>query len=253
MEIDNAIGQKHFLVNPVSLKGATARFETGEAQILDISFLRVVVDDCEAVGNLNDGKFKVEFFLNPFRFTSEVVFRSQGTDWKRFDFERLVPSAHAHLRSFLSPKKVGESILQDVATDLTSHYHGLNETELWSDQKGGVLFTYLDPEEPQMQFLVRIGGDLNLRVGKISRADYMSLDSLDGEIPLIPLTDREMYSKLGECRDIITNFRPCGQGEYILKQKLLKAVSETLYSTGKRVEFTVPRPPKVVTLPVENQ
>ena len=80
----------------------------------------------------------------------------------------------------------------------------------------------------------------------------MSLDSLEGEIPLVPLTEREMYSKLGECRDIITNIRPCGQNEYVLKQRLLKSVSETLYSTGKRVDLTVPRPPKIVTLPVES-
>jgi hypothetical protein len=55
-------------------------------------------------------------------------------------------------------------------------------------------------------------------------------------LPLIPLSDRETYAKLGECRDIVTNFRPNGQIEYNLKQRLLRVISESLYSTGDRVE-----------------
>jgi hypothetical protein len=73
---------------------------------------------------------------------------------------------------------------------------------------------------------------------------------MDSELPLIPLTDREIYAKLGECRDIVTNFRPNGQIEYNLKQRMLKVISDNLYSTSHKVEMSQ-RPSRPATLPLD--
>jgi hypothetical protein len=162
----------------------------------------------------------------------------------------MLPSAQAHLRSFLSPKKIGESIVEDWRNDEIRHFHGLNESELWIQTNGTVIFTYLDSSDGSEQFFVRmLEGKTPLQIGRVSRKDYMGMSAIDAPLPMIPISDREISQRLGDCRDIITNFRPTGQIEYNLKQKLLKGVSDNLYSTNSRVELSAP--PRIMSLPVE--
>lgn len=251
MSEDNAISQRH-LVNPVSLRNCAIQISDGAHQILDLSFLRVVVQETEGMAFEEGALLNARFVLERHQFDVELRFRAKGRGWLRFEFERMVPSVQAHLRSFLSAKKVGESILVDAIGEGVSHYHGLNECELWSDPKGGILFTYLDPQDPKMQFVVRVADqNASLRVGRMSRAEFIELSDVDGELPLGSLTDREIYAKLGECRDIVTNFRPSGPEECALKQRLLKLVSDALYSTSNRVNMWVPRTPKTTPIPNE--
>jgi len=68
----------------------------------------------------------------------------------------------------------------------------------------------------------------------------------------LPLNDKENYARMSECRDIITNFRTSGQVEYHLKQKLLKLISDSLYSTGHRVEFPMVRAVRLPYLTTEH-
>ena len=212
------------------------------ARVLDISFVRLVIEDVEPWTSLTEGTpLAAEFRLDRTTFTAEVALRGRGEGWLRLGFEKIVPSARAHLRSFLSPKKIGESLVEDWRNDTTRHYHGLNESELWFNDSGGVLFTYLDQTDAEAQFIIRMAdARATLRVGKILRREYMELNTIDAELPLIPLSDREIYSKLGECRDIVTNFRPSAQMEYNLKQRLLKVISDNLYSTSYKVERETP-------------
>jgi hypothetical protein len=229
------------LVNPIAVAQCTLRFGETSARILDISFVRIVIEDGEPWSSMAEPQTtptKAEFHLDRFRFQADVAIRGRGDGWIRLGFEKIVPSARAHLRSFLSPKKVGESLREDWRNEKVRHFHGLNESELWFDDMNGVLFTYLDQTDSEAQFIIRLGDPQGpLRVGKILRRDYMELNRIDGEMPLIPLSDREIYAKLGECRDIVTNFRPTAQVEYSLKQRLLKVISDHLYSTSHRVEF----------------
>ena len=46
--------------------------------------------------------------------------------------------------------------MEDWSTDKIRHFHGLNESELWFEPEGGVLFTYLDPLDTEAQFIVRM-------------------------------------------------------------------------------------------------
>lgn len=251
MEENSATSQRH-LVNPISLRNCVVQFEGGPGKILDLSFLRVVVQDAEAFTFEEGALVPARFLLERHQFDVELRYKVRGKGWLRFEFEKMVPSVQAHLRSFLGAKKVGESILVDAIGDGVSHYHGLNECELWSDPKGGILFTYLDPQDPKMQFVVRVA-DQNavLRVGRMSREEFIGLTDVDGELPLGSLTDREIFAKLGECRDIVTNFRPSGPEECALKQRLLKLVSDALYSTSNRVNMWVPRTPKAPVIPTD--
>lgn len=250
MSENNAISHRH-LVNPISLKNSGVQFEQGTAKILDLSFLRVVVQD-DGFDFTDGHPVHARFHLERHQFEVELKFRVRGKGWLRFEFEKMAPSVQAHLRSFLSAKKVGESILVDAIGEGVSHYHGLNECELWSDPRGGILFTYLDPQDPKMQFVVRVV-DQNavLHVGRMSREDFIGMTDVDGDLTLGALTDREIYLKLGECRDIVTNFRPSGPEECALKQRLLKLVSDALYSTSNRVNKWVPRTPKPSPLPID--
>lgn len=232
------------LVNPVAVSGCRVKFGGVEAPLLDISYVRVVLQDTPELANIAEGEAGIaEFHLDRVHFSASVVCKARGEGWLRFAFENLVPSARAYLRSFLSPKKVGESLYADWQESRKRHYHGLNESELWFDPAGPVLFTYLDQTDFDAQFLIRMSEARGpLRVGKILRRSYIELTNLDQELPLIPLGDREIYAKLGECRDIVTNFRPVEPEEYQLKQRLLKVISETLYSTSHRVEMGLNRP-----------
>ncbi len=211
--------------------------------MLDISYIRAVVEPEGPFGELTEGQsLLVAFELDRSRFSVNVTVRGKGAGWVRLDFPRLVPSVRAHLRSFLSPRKMGESILEDWKSGSLRHFHGLNESELWMDDTDGVLFTYLDQEDPESQFLIRVREARGpLSVGKVKRSDYMELSAIDGALTLQPLTDSEAYRKLSECRDIVTNFRPSIPTEYALKQRMLKIISETLYSTSRRVEMLPPR------------
>jgi len=242
------------LVNPVALQNCSVKWVDLKAQVLDISFVRLVIEVNEPWPNIAENQaINLEFTLGTHQFAADLTVQARGENWIRFRFERIVPSAQAHLRAFLSPKKVGESIFQDRATNEIHHFHGLNESELWFNEAGAVLFTYLDPLDTQSQFLVRVSDHSGLlKIGKMSRVDYMALESLDSEVAILTLSDREMYARLGECRDIVTNFRPSGQQEFHLKQRLLKLISENLYSTSHRVDFSPPRSSRVVSHSLEN-
>lgn len=233
------------LVNPISVQKCFVKWGDSVARVLDVSYIRAVVESEGPFSEVADGEsIPAVFELERSRFSIAVTVRGRGSGWVRLDFPRLVPSVRAHLRSFLTPRKIGESIVEDWKSGALRHFHGLNESELWMDGADGVLFTYLDQEDPESQFLIRIRESRGpLSVGKVRRKDYMELSSIDGEISLQPLTDSEAYRKLGECRDIVTNFRPSIPPEYALKQRMLKIISETLYSTSRRVEMLPPRTP----------
>lgn len=243
------------LVNPIALQNCFVTYEQAVARVLDISFVRIVLEDSPDWALLPEKTpFSLSLSLDRCHFTAKANFAERGEGWLRLSFEKLLPSARAHLRSFLSPKKIGESILEDWRTDKVRHYHGLNESELWFDPDGGVLFTYLDQTDSEGQFIIRMADHRGpLRVGKILRRNYVELANIESELPLIPLSDREVYAKLGECRDIVTNFRPSAQIEYNLKQRLLKVISEHLYSTSHRVEMNLARPSaRVASLSVDS-
>lgn len=243
------------LVNPIALQNCVVKKGELTARVLDISYLRLVIEAADGWAEVPENEnFQLEFLLDRHHFQAEVALRNRGEGWLRLSFERIVPSSRSLLRAFLCPKKVGESIIEDRRSDTFRHYHGLNESELWFNSEGGVLFTYLDQNDGNAQFLIRMAdGKSPLRVGKILRRDYIDLGNMTDDLPLIALTDRELYAKLGECRDIVTNFRPTAQVEYGLKQRLLKVISDNLYSTSHRVEMgpTV-RPTRTVSLPVDN-
>jgi hypothetical protein len=250
--------QERALVNPIALQHCSVRLGDVTTKILDISFVRIVLDagaDWPALPEKEAVTLEFTLERHTFPVVCKVIARgeAEGGGWVRCGFDKLVPSAQAHLRSFLSPKKIGESIVEDWRTDEIRHFHGLNESEMWFHSSGVVVFTYLDSTDGGTQFFVRMMDSKGpLEAGRVSRRDYMAMEGLDAPVSLSALNDRETYARLGECRDIITNFRPTGQIEYNLKQKLLKVVSDTLYSTSHRVDFTPVRPPKVVTLPVES-
>lgn len=240
------------IVNPIALQNCTVKWGELGAKVLDISFVRVVIESVESWANVPENEsLPLEFHLDRYQFTANASVRARGEGWIRLAFEKIVPSSRSHLRSFLSPKKIGESIMEDWRTEQLRHYHGLNESELWFDPNGAVLFTYLDQSDYEGQFILRLQ-DLKgpLTVGKILRKDYIELGTMDSELPLIPLTDREIYAKLGECRDIVTNFRPNGQIEYHLKQRMLKVISDNLYSTSHKVEMSQ-RPSRPAILPLD--
>ncbi len=235
--------EKH-IVNPIALQNCFVKSGDATSRVLDISYLRVVIDAVEPwLSQTENESISMEFALDRYRFNALAAVRAKGDGWVRLGFDRILHSAGAHLRSFLSPKKIGESIVEDWRTETLRHYHGLNESELWFDPNGSILFTYLDQADYEAQFIIRLSENKGpLRVGKILRKQYMEMSSVESELPLIPLSDREIYGKLGECRDIVTNFRPTAQMEYSLKQRLLRAISDSLYSTSHKVDMSSNRP-----------
>ena len=226
------------LVNPIAVKDSFIRAVDQCSPVLDISYIRAVIESHQVLLNrLSQGPVEMEFRLDRLHFTSQASLAGQGDDWIRLSFPKLVPSVRASLRSFLSPKKVGESLIEDRRTDMVRHFHGLNESELWFEQDGSLLFTYLDPDDAGAQFVFHLCADqARVQAGSLSRAEYMELQDIKAELHLKILSDRDVYRKLSECRDVVTNFRPGGQMEYHLKQRLLKSISESLYSTSRRVD-----------------
>jgi hypothetical protein len=244
-----------FLVNPVALQNCVIKCGDYKTTVLDISFVRLVIEEREPWPIAYENEpVTLDFHLDRYSFGAVTSFQARGEGWVRLGFDRILPSAGAHLRSFLSPKRIGESIIEDWRNEELRHYHGLNESELWFDQNGGMLFSYLDSADPSAQFILRmIDNKSLLRVGKLLRKDYIEVGNIDLDLPLIPLSDREVYAKLGECRDVVTNFRPNGQMEYNLKQRLLKVISDSLYSTSRKVEMAQPRPPRAGSVSVESR
>ncbi len=236
-----SLSDRKELVNPIALRDCYVSFGDWKAPVLDVSFVRLVLGTGDAGwADVPEGDLlPLDFHLDRSLFKATARLHAKGQDFLRLTVESILPSARAHMRSFLSPKKVGESLLEDWSTDKIRHFHGLNESELWFEPEGGILFTYLDPLDTEAQFIVRMAHSKSaLIAGKILRREYIELHSLDHELPLIPLNDKEIYAKLGECRDIVTNFRPTGSIEYNLKQQLLRVISEYLYSTSRKVEMT---------------
>lgn len=234
--------QVKFLVNPVAVRNCFVKSADEVSGILDLSFVRMVIESSPAwLEILSAPSVTLECALDRFTFTAEVRMESHGDRWIRLAFARIVPSARASLRSFLSPKKVGESIIEDWRNEKIRHFHGLGESELWFDLGGGIFFSYLDLYDFNSQFVIRVkDAKAPLKAGKLLRKDYIAATNLEEDFALTPLNEGENYPRLGECRDIVTNFRAIGQLEYNLKQKLLKLLSDQLYSTRHRVEL--PRP-----------
>ncbi len=227
------------LVNPISIQGCSIRHGSISAALLDISFVRAVTAPCpDLVGLLSHSCLQVDVHLDKFVFPAEVMLQGQGDRGLRLSFEKIVPSAQASLRSFLSPKKIGESIVEDWRSEGTRHFHGLNESELWFNASGTLLFSYLNFYEFTSQFIVHVKDEhSHISLGKLSRADYIGLKDVEQDLGLTLLTEKEGYVRLSECRDIVTNFRPISRQEYHLKQRLLKLLSDTLYSSSHRFEI----------------
>lgn len=237
--------QKQPLVNPSSLSGCFMECEGVAFPVLDISFARIVVEKRESMVSVA-GDLTVELRLDRHCFTAGACVQVMGDDFIRLSFTRLVPSGQASLRAFLSPKKIGESLAQDWSTEHERHFHGLGESELWVSMNGEMLFSFLDQANTMYQFIMRIADGKKLRAGRLARQDYIALEDIDRILPLATSQlDRDTYSKMGECRDIVTNFRPRTRAEYGLKQKLLKAISDHLYSTSHKVGWTPIRPSPV--------
>lgn len=226
------------LVNPLALSGCQVRSGDSAASLLDVSYVRIVTQDVPEWASFTErASLPIELSLDRYRFRVGASVQARGDGWMRLTLDTVLPSARASLRSFLSPKKIGESLLEDWRTDQARHFHGLNESELWFDGNGAVVFSYLDHRSPDSQFLLYIRDRRAvLRVGTMPRSQYMGLKGFEEEIPLLPLNDGEMYERVGECRDIVTNFRPVGQLEFHLKQRLLGLISEYLYSTTRGPE-----------------
>lgn len=237
------------LVNPVALRGCFAEIGEEVIPISDISFLRVNLDLNEhSDAAFAEGPFAVRLHLERHQMLAEVTLAAKGANWARLAFTKLVPSAGAHLRAFLSPKRVGESIVEDWRGETLRHYHGLNESELWFDMEGQILFSYIDGVDCRYQFVLRLPESKgSLQVGRMERSQYIRLEDWGDDLVLMPLNDRDVFQKLSECRDIVTNFRASGQHEYQLKQRLLKVISEALYSTGRKVAMAPP--PRVANKP----
>jgi hypothetical protein len=207
-------------------------------RLLDISFVRAVIERSELVLEL-DRELTAEFHLNKYVFSAELIVASIREEWVRLKFRKIRPSAQAQLRGFLSPRKVGESLVEDCASENFRHFHGLNESELWVDMRGSVLFSYLDQQDPSQQFVMRVAdAKPALCIGKMPRKDYIALEDIEQELPVAATQlDRNTYEQIGECRDILTNFRPVSQSQYHLKQRMLRAISDYLYSTSHRVDW----------------
>lgn len=227
------------LVNGDSLQNSFLRVGERNFDLLDLSYLRIVVADSES--NLVEGAeaFSAELVLEHHRCQIQVSVKGVGAGWARLHFEKLPPSVRAGLHTFLSAKRVGKSLREDWRNQSVRHYHGLNESELWFDEEAGsVLFTYLENPEKETQVLIRAADPRSaLSVGKVCRQDYLEWNRVDRDPNLIAFNDREAVTYLSDCRDIITNFRPQEKTEYHLKQRLLKWINEGLYSKGHRVEM----------------
>lgn len=238
------------LVNPVSLVACKLLVQGLSLRILDLSFLRAVTEPPESDLSL-DEELQVEFKLDRVDLSAVMTLQQQREGFFRFSFSKLVPSGQASLRAFLSARKVGESLIQDWSSESFRHFHGLNESELWVRQDE-ILFSHLDQSNVGFQFVLHISEAFGIRAGKIPRNEYIALENVGGELPLRSApSDRDTYLKLGECRDIITNFRPTTQVDYGLKQRLLKSISDHLYSTSHKVEWTPIRPTRFSSASVE--
>lgn len=226
------------LVNPVAVRNCFVKSADEVTGILDISFVRMVIESSPAwLEILSAPSVTLECAVDRFTFTAEVRMEGHGDHWIRLAFARLVLSAQANLRSFLSPKKVGESIIEDWRNEQFRHFHGLGESELWFDLGGGVFFSCLDLYDFNSQLIIQVkDAKAPLKVGKLLRKDYIAATNCEDDFALTPLNEKESYLRLGECRDIITNLRAIGSLEYNLKQRLLKLLSDHLYSTRHRVE-----------------
>lgn len=236
------------LVNPVALRHCSVKFGDIEGKLLDLSVLRAVVEAPHFPVLEVEQKLVLDFQLDREKFTAPVILKTSKDGRLRFCFDKLPHSAQASLKSFLSCRKIGESITEDWSMGGIRHFHGLSESEFWFDEAGRIVFTYLDDPTGNTQFLIRLLGETgSMRAGRILRKEYLDLTHIEAELPLLPVSDRELYLKLSECRDVITNFRPIGQKEYSLKQKLLKVMSDYLYSSHARIDLSPIRPPKVVT------
>ncbi|MEZ4750612.1 MAG: hypothetical protein R3B54_08280 [Bdellovibrionota bacterium] len=240
------------LVNPSALAECVVTCGDLQVPLLDLSMVRLVVPTVPAWETLGEGEaLELKLNLGSAVVSVSAVLQTRGSEWLRFGLVRVVPSARARLRSFLSPKKIGESLRQDWTTETSRHFHGLNESELWFDTRGGLLFTYLDQENAESQFILHIRDrQSGLSVGTMPRPDYIELNGVEEPLPLRPIKDGEVYPRVSECRDIVTNFRPVGQKEFQLKQRLLQVISEYLYNTRRGIERSfVPASARNTTAP----
>jgi hypothetical protein len=181
-------------------------------------------------------------------------------------FEALPPSARAQLKFFLSPKRIGESMALAERGAKWRYAAGLNGAGLWLDVAGDeAIFAILDSSNERSQLLVwLVDRHSPVRLGLVSRARYEervaqvvggkdsaeaerlsageALGLVDKELPVLPLNDRDTVLRLSECRDVLTNFRPADGEQGALKMRLLKGISESLYSASNRMRGSEKRP-----------
>jgi hypothetical protein len=231
---------EHYIVNPISLRNCRVSSGDKKFNLLDLSLVAFTVPLDPFLGSPGE-KNTFVFQLENRNFTVSAKLQKVENDLAYFEFDGIVPSCSAQLRAFLSPKKVGESIFEKEPSAQGRHFRGLNESEMWSDDSGGILFTYLDNQDVKYQFLLRARESRGpLTLGRIRRDEFKKLQGHHKEDSLIGLEGAEVYTKVSECRDIITNFRPTAHFDFGLKQKLLKLLSDYLYSSHYRRHIIQP-------------
>lgn len=180
-------------------------------------------------------------------------------------FEALPPSARAQLKFFLSPRRIGESMALSHRGGRWHYASGLNGAGLWLDTSGDeAIFAALDSNERSQLLVWLVDRHSPVRLGLASRARYeervgqvlaakdtteaetvsaaSALGLADKELPVLPLNDRDTVLRLAECRDILTNFRPADGEQGAMKMRLLKGISESLYSASNRMRGSEKRP-----------
>ena len=201
----------------------------GQLAIRDLSFSRIILDQTPLSVPLSEFQpFEAEIILDKIRFKTSLVLQFQKDDWARLTYHQLSPSHQALLRSFLTARRIGESLAEDWRSEDLIHFHGINEAELWWDKNTGLFLTFLDSVAGDQQFVLRVSmqGE-EVQAGSISRADYLSLSSLNSPLPI--QKEKVELNQFEACKDIITNFRPASADQAQIKQVLLKAISDCFY------------------------
>ncbi|NBX91781.1 MAG: hypothetical protein EB078_04730 [Proteobacteria bacterium] len=196
------------------------------APVGDLSFSRLVVDEAPAdLAFPEQGPVEVRLQLHTLQLSATVVFHSRSSKWIRLSFGKLSLGNQAVLRAFLHSKRIADSLFEvETVTSLT-HYHGLNETELFIDKRGEVFFTFVEPAMEQKQFVLRMSaqGEI-LQIGLMSRESYLSLENMEGHFDLLPEAPNPSHWEL--CRGILTNWKPSVATKLPVKQKILQAISD---------------------------
>lgn len=259
-------------MRPGTLDGCWIRCGDVETPLCDLSQLGAVVPPqpswlALADGEAIPGTLRLEEKHFPVTLRREGLAGSGDGANVVLSFEALPPSARSQLRFFLSPKRIGESIALAHRGGRWRYASGLNGAGLWLDAGGDeAIFAALDSSNERSQLLVWLAdGTSPVRLGLVSRSRYAervarvleakespeaqtltaagALGLVDRDLPVLPLNDRDTVLRLAECRDILTNFRPTDGDQGALKMRLLKGISESLYSASNRMRGNPLRTP----------